>query len=148
MQNYLIQLENSFSLNRVKIPKSFLTLKEKILSIVTLYNIKIQIAHSQCTMSKNMHYHFKIEEQDHTEEILDQSKNQTKPTNQPTNQKYSTSAGQTPNTVPLCPMSKGLDSASLRALLTATYFSLLGSFHFLDTCFPSRHPMAQAPPTS
>jgi hypothetical protein len=24
----------------------------------------------------------------------------------------------------------------------------LGSFHFLDTCFPSRHPMAQAPPTS
>lgn len=37
-------------------------------------------------------------------------------------------AGQTSNSIALCPMSKGLDGPALQDFMPATYFSFLGQF--------------------
>lgn len=80
------------------------------LFIVTPYKRKRQIIYFQHRVSYNMHCHSKIEEPEHTEETLDQSKTQT------------------PNPMALCSMSKGWDGSTLPALLTETQLPLLRWF--------------------
>lgn len=87
-------------------------------------------------MAQNTYCYSKREEKEHREETPDQSK-------------IGNSAGQTPNSVTSCLMSKhSSDLQPLSALLTTTHVFLLSWFHSQLAAFLGRSPTTLAFPTS
>ena len=90
-------------------------------------------------MSQNTHYHFKMEQRDNSEKLLNQRKTKSK----------NKTVGQTTNSVSPCLMSKhSSDLQLLSVLLTETHFDLLSWFCFLLATLLGRYPTTLTSPTS